>query len=236
MLKSQYEESTLVLQKRWDRIRIANVYDSLSEMGYRDQCLDLRIRPLFPGQHLAGRAVTVKGGRDPRSLEEMEANDERVDVTVAIRAHLFPGCVVVVESGGELYTGKYGEMTSWDLHQRGAKGIVLDGFIRDLRGLEMIPDYTACAFGTSPIESLGIWYPQTINGPISMPGTLSSGVRVDPGDWIIGGPDGVVVVPQKIADEVLIKAEDMERREEGMRRDLASGMPFDDAFAKWGRA
>mgnify|MGYP001592276007 CR=1 FL=1 len=89
---------------------------------------------------------------------------------------------------------------------------------------------------TSPIESLGLWYPQQVNVPISMPGTLTSSVRVDPGDWIVGDPDGVVVVPQDVAPETLVKAEDLERREEGMRRDLANGMPFDAAFAKWGRA
>jgi 4-hydroxy-4-methyl-2-oxoglutarate aldolase len=61
-------------------------------------------------------------------------------------------------------------------------------------------------------------------------------VRVDPGDWVVGGPDGVMVIPQEIAMEALIKAEDMEAREEAMRKDLAAGMSFDAAFEKWGRA
>jgi regulator of RNase E activity RraA len=44
------------------------------------------------------------------------------------------------------------------------------------------------------------------------------------------------VVPQEIADEALVKAEDIEEREEGMRQDLAKGVSFEEAFRKWGRA
>jgi len=44
------------------------------------------------------------------------------------------------------------------------------------------------------------------------------------------------VIPQEIAMEALIKAEEVERREQGMRTDLAAGMPFDEAYKKWGRA
>ena len=80
------------------------------------------------------------------------------------------------------------------------------------------------------------WRPQVCDIPIAMPGTLTSQVRVDPGDWVVGGPDGVIVVPQEISMEALIKAEEIENREQGMREDLAGGMPFQDAFAKWGRA
>ena len=75
-----------------------------------------------------------------------------------------------------------------------------------------------------------------INVPIAMPGTLTSNVRIEPGDWIVGGPDGVIVVPQAIAMEALERAEAIEAKEQGMREDLAAGMSFEDAVDKWGRA
>jgi 4-hydroxy-4-methyl-2-oxoglutarate aldolase len=236
MSKSENDDTVVELQTRWDKIRIANVYDVLDRMGYPNQCLDLGIRPLFPHQHLAGKALTIKGGREPRLNEELKEEEHGFTIYLAIKDRVFPGSVVVVECGGESLTGKFGEMTSWGFQQRGARGIVLDAYIRDSLGLEIIPDYTVCARGTSPIESNKRWRPQAFNIPIAMPGTLTSQVRVDPGDWIVGGPDGVVVVPQEIAIEALIKAEDMEAREQGMREDLAAGLPFDEAFEKWGRA
>ena len=147
-----------------------------------------------------------------------------------------PGTVVVVEGGGEPHTGKFGEMTSWSLKQRGATGIVVDGHIRDRQGLADIPDYTVCARGTSPIESSRRWRIEAVNDPIAMPGTITSHVRVDPGDWIVGDADGVIAVPAAIAGEALVAAEDIERRERQMREDLARGVPFDEAFARWGRA
>jgi 4-hydroxy-4-methyl-2-oxoglutarate aldolase len=236
MDKNDNEQSTVELQERWDKILIANVYDVLDGMGYPNQCLDLGIMPLFSHQHLAGQVITVKGGREPRMNEEIPVEDQGFTIYTLLKELIYPGSVVVVECGGENLTGKFGEMTSWGLQQHGARGIVLDSYIRDRLGLEKIPHYTVCARGTSPIESIARWRPLVCNIPISMPGTLTSHVRVNPGDWIVGGADGVIVVPQEIAMEVLVKAEDMEAREQGMREDLAAGMPFDQAFQKWGRA
>ena len=235
-MANEQEQSILELQARWDKIRIANLYDTLEHMGYPNQCLDLGIRPLFPHQHLAGKAVTARGGRNPRSRAEEKDAGEAVDYFGAVMDASYPGCVVVIETGGEPYTGKFGEMTSWAIKQKGARGIVLDSYIRDWLGLEVIPDYTACARGTSPIESADHWRINAVNEAIAMPGTLTNQVRVNPGDWVIGGPDGVIVVPQEIEMEALVEAEDVERREQGMREDVAAGMSFKDAYGKWGRA
>jgi regulator of RNase E activity RraA len=48
--------------------------------------------------------------------------------------------------------------------------------------------------------------------------------------------DGVIIVPEEISLEALEIAEDIESREESMRADLAAGVPFKEAFAKWDRA
>lgn len=227
--------SVVELQARWDKIRVANLYDTLDQLGYGNQCLDLGIRPLFPHQHLAGQAITVRGSAFP-----VPKGDDAVgwtgDYFAKLRESLYPGSVVIVDSGGEQFAGKFGEMTSWALKQGGAHGIVIDSFIRDAWGLEVIPGWTACVRGTSPIESSQRWQLNALNVTIGLPGTLTSRVRIDPGDWIVGEADGVVVVPQKIALEVLVAVEEMEGREQGMREDFARGMSFDEAFAKWGRA
>jgi regulator of RNase E activity RraA len=229
------EQSVVELQARWDRIRVANLYDILDSMGYGNQCLDLGIRPLFPHRHLAGRVVTVRGSAYA-AARGTEAEGWTGNYFDELRALLYPGCAVVVECGGESHAGKFGEMTSWALKQGGAHGIVLDSFIRDSWGLEAIPNFTPCARGTSPIESNARWRMTAVNVPIGMPGTLTSRVRVDPGDWIVAEADGVIVVPQAIAMEALAKVEELEAREQGMREDVAAGMSFDEAYKKWGRA
>ena len=229
------QPSIVELQARWDKIRVANVYDTLDSMGYPNQCLDLGIRPLFPHQHLAGHVITLRGSASQIPRGE-ESGDWTGDYFEKALAALYPGCAVVIECGGEQHAGKFGEMTSWALQQGGARGIVLDSYIRDWLGLEVIPNFTPCAKGTSPIESASRWRMNAINVPIAMPGTVTARVRVNPGDWIIGEADGVIVVPQQIAMEALEKAEDLEAREQGMREDAAKGMSFSDAYKKWGRA
>lgn len=231
----QQNPSIEELHARWDKIRVANLYDTLDSMGYPNQCVDLGIKPLFPHQHLAGMAITVRGSAYPVPQGE-EGSEWGGDYFGQLRTMVYPGCVVVVEAGGELHAGKFGEMTSWALQQGGARGIVIDSYIRDWLGLEVIPNYTTCARGTSPIESSHRWQINSVNKTIGLPGTLTSRVRVDPGDWLIGEADGVVVVPKAIAMEVLVKVEDVEAREQGMREDFAAGMSFDEAYAKWGRA
>src|SRR5215216_4631863 len=217
---SAQEPSTVELQARWDKIRVANVYDTLDSMGYPNQCIDLGIKPLFMHQHLAGQAITARGSAYPLPRGE-KGSDWTGDYFDLLRKALYPGCVVVVESGGEQHAGKFGEMTSWALQQGGAHGIVLDSYIRDWLGLEVIPNFTACARGTSPIESASRWRMTAMNEIIGMPGTVTSRVQVKPGDWVIGEADGVIVVPQGIAMEALTLAEKLEEEEEGMRQDVA---------------
>lgn len=232
-------DTILSLQKRWERIRVANLYDTLDKMGYGDQCLDLGIRPLFMEQRLAGMALTMRGSRDPVDYSDPEVRKEmeaKAPPSPNWAELFYPGCVIVIEGGGEPFTGKMGEMTSWSFKQKGAKGIVVDGYIRDWLGLKVIPDYCVCARGTSPIESARRWRVDAVEVPIAMPGTLTSQVKVRPGDWVVAEADGVMVVPQEIAAEALIKAEEIEAAEEGMRQDMAGGMSFENAFKKWGRA
>ena len=228
-------ENIVDQQKKWESIRIANLYDTLDELGYPNQCIDLTIKPLITGSQVAGMAVTVRGARTPFTAEELKEHKKKIDFEHLLPL-IYPGSIVVVDGGGDKLAGKFGEMTSWALQQRGATGIIVDGYIRDYPGLFEIPGFTACARGTSPIESDKRWAIHELNIPIGLPGTLTSYVRVAPGDWIIGGSDGVIVVPKEIATIVLEKALDIEEREEGMRRDLAKGISFEEAYKTWERA
>jgi regulator of RNase E activity RraA len=91
---SEQEPSVVELQARWDKIRSANLYDTLDKMGYTNQCLDLGIRPLFPRQHLAGQVVTVRG----TAVSALPSDDDSAwvgDAFGKLRESLYPGCVVV---------------------------------------------------------------------------------------------------------------------------------------------
>jgi regulator of RNase E activity RraA len=234
-LKASIQPNDSEIAARFNNVRIANLYDALDSLDYANQCLDLGLKPLFKGQRGAGRALTVHGRRAPFSHEEVKEHESRVNYHT-VRNLVQPGCFVVIDGGGEPFAGKFGEMTSWGLQQKGAVGILVDGYIRDFRGLVELrekTEFAICARGTSPIEGRRRWSIDSVDVVIAMPGTLTSHVRVAPGDWIVAGADGTIVVPDEITLRVLEITEDIEKRECDMRRELANGMDFVTAAAKF---
>jgi 4-hydroxy-4-methyl-2-oxoglutarate aldolase len=60
-------------------------------------------------------------------------------------------------------------------------------------------------------------------------------VRVNPGDWIFGDEDGVLVIPKDALDEVLAKSEEAKDIEDKVRQEVQAGVPVIDVYNKYGR-
>ncbi|MGB9597252.1 MAG: RraA family protein, partial [Candidatus Poribacteria bacterium] len=213
---SEKEISIIEMAERFDKIATATVYDTMEHLGIFNTVLDLGIHALRDDMHIAGPAFTIKGERDCRT--GAEARSKAMEGR-NLWAEVYPGCVVVVDPGmaREGGFGFFGEMTSWHFKQSGARGIVIDGGIRDRPGLLRIPEWSVFVRYTSPIESHPRWRINEIQVPIVLTGQLVKQVRVNPGDFIVGDSDAVLIVPKERAMEVLIKAEEMWEREEGSR-------------------
>ncbi|NOZ29153.1 MAG: RraA family protein [Chloroflexi bacterium] len=229
----EYPISVAEMAERYRKCASASIYDTLDRMGLPNQCLSLGIKPLTYEMRVAGPAFTVRGTREPRTGDELPQSEKFANW--GMFKAMFPGCVVVVNAEKEDQTGHWGEMMSYTARQHGATGVVIDGGIRDLAGLLRIPDWPVFVRYTSPIESAKRWRAEDFMTPIYMTGTLTQSVRVNPGDWIVGDADGVMVIPQEIAYEVLLKVEELEEKEENTRRELAAGVPVEEVFAKYGR-
>lgn len=232
---SEKEIPIIEMSERFNKIATATVYDTMDRMGMPNQVLDLDIRPIRDDMHIAGPAFTVRGGRDCRTGREWQPKEMEGR---NMNKELYPGCVIVVDPGlaREGGFGFFGEMTSWRFKQLGARGIVIDGGIRDRPGLLKIPEWPVFVRYTSPIESNPRWRMNEIECPIVLTGQLVKQLRINPGDFIVGDSDSVIVVPKDASVEVLIKAEEIWAKEEGSRNDMAAGMSFDEVYKKWGRA
>lgn len=223
----------LQMSKRFQKIASATVYDVLDEMDYPHQTLDLQIRPLREDMRIAGPAFTIQGCRSP------ERKDRKSNFGSFKRIYeaLYPACIVVVNTEkADQGVGVFGEMTSWCFKQHGAKGILVDGGIRDRIGLLKIPDWPVFVRYTSHIESNGRYVAQDFQIPIVISGQLKKQIKVGPGDFVLGDCDGVLVIPQGIAEEVLIRAEEVWQAECRTRRELALGEPFEKVYEKYRRA
>lgn len=219
--------------ERFKALYSAVVYDVMDEMGLPDQCIDLGIAPLRADMQVAGPAYTVAAGPDMRRREEIPPNAKLADFGVF--TGMYPGCVVVVAAAGERQSGIWGELMSNASRARGATGVVIDGGIRDGRLVRQIDGLGVFARYTSPIESLHRSRIRDLEVPISMTGTLSSQVRVDPGDWIFGDEDGVLVIPREVLDPVLAASEEAKDIEDKVRKEVQAGVPVAEVYNKYGR-
>ncbi len=161
--------------------------------------MDVAIKPLKEEYKISGPACTVK----------VLANDNLI-VLKGIRMAK-PGDVLVVDSKGYEYNAIAGDFVMGMAQALGLAGVVADGTIRDILGVKNL-DFPVFCKGTT-VAAGGKTGVGQVNVPISC-----GGVSVRPGDIIIGDADGVVVVPQEQAEEVLQGAREKEHKDQERAR------------------
>jgi 4-hydroxy-4-methyl-2-oxoglutarate aldolase len=200
----------------------AVISDALDEQGYFNQAMNHLIRPLWAGMRVAGWARTIQYvdvdtiSEDPYSTE-IEAVDS-----------LLKGEVAVISTGGSVRNAPWGELLSTAAMARGARGAIVDGFIRDVKRIQKMqfPVYTR---GIKPVDSKGRGIVVDYNIPVEC-----AGVNVQPGDLIVGDDDGVVVVPAGIVSETLARAKKKVLSENHSREELRRGAFLRDVYEKYG--
>ncbi len=159
--------------------------------------MNYQIKPITPKMRVVGPACTV-----------LTRPGDALYVQKVIEVAK-PGDVVVIDAGDIRDVACIGERLGYYMKLRGVAGIVVDGAIRDSRGLiDMGMPVFAKSICTKIFGSVG---PGAINVPIQC-----GGVTVNPGDIIVGDDDGVVCIPQEAAEEVL-KAADLHLEQELLR-------------------
>jgi len=228
------EADTYALLDRFRYLRVVDVCDAMDGIGYFDiGLMDPEIRPLWPGMRWWGVAVTLRCVPSNRPMWPLKTTQEIVDAHgiwfkevghLNIGEHVRPGSVIVTDTGGSREVGYWGSNNSLALVAQGAVGIVTDGCCRDTYEL---------ALQKTPVCSRR-------RGRTIIPGRIMAieaqtpiacgGVQVRPGDIVGCDDDGVLVVPQAIAAEVVphaiaILIADMKGRRRLYER---LGMPYDD--------
>lgn len=127
-----------------------------------------------------------------------------------------PGDVLVINGGGMVPAGLFGELLATCCVSHGIVGVVIDGCCRDKNELiEM--GFPVFARGISPNGTLKENW-GAINSPV-----LCGGKRVYPGDIVIGDGDGVVIIAAERAQEILEKSIEKKKQEDELRENLTKG-------------
>lgn len=146
------------------------------------------IKPLADHFKLAGRAVTVRlpDGENGAVLEAIRAANE--------------GDILVIDAKGNTNRAVAGDFVISLAKGIGVQGFVVDGVIRDIAAIREL-DFPVFSLGTTVAAGN-----KNGGGKVNIPISIG-GVTVHPGDYIIGDVDGVVVVPQEDAEQIVMAAE-----------------------------
>lgn len=199
------------------------LHDVMRAMGLKDFTLPPRLRPLNPEGVLTGPAFTIEG----RIVDGADAHQTLLEWT-GLLSKCPAGHVWVAQPNNQI-VAQMGELSAETLHRKGVLGVVTDGALRDTN---FILKLGLPCWGThyTPRDVVGLWLPTAIGETIRI-----EDVTVNPGDWVHGDRDGMVVVPGPHLDEVIEKGVTAMATESKVRRAILDGMDPQDAYLKYGK-
>lgn len=207
-----------------DNLYAAIVCDVLDILGYRNQAMHQRLRPLDADNcTIVGRARTYRW-METDYIEDDDPYGLEIEAVDSLRK----GDVIVHSTDFAGTNAPWGELMSTIAKRNGAVGCICDSMIRDCK---RIIDMKFPVFyrGIRPLDSLGRGRVMAYDVPVRC-----GDVVVKPGELIYSDFDGVVVIPREVEDKVLELAYEKVFKENQSRRDLLNGDSLRVVYDRYG--
>src|ERR1700734_1523026 len=194
------------------------------------QYLPPQIQPLRQDMVLIGRAMPVLSGDVFKESVQDSANNLSAKPFGLMLEALddLRRNEVYVNTGSSPRNAMWGELMSTRARILGARGAVVNGYVRDTRAILQL-NFPTFGFGSYGQDSAPRYKVYDFRVPIEI-----GNVRIRPGDILFGDMDGVLVVPREVEAEVFMRALEKARGETTVRKDLEAGSSAVDAFTRHG--
>lgn len=231
--------------ERMRNVSITQAWGVIRGPGYNWQYEDGWICT-HPGQVLVGRALTAMYmPRRPVMRQVMEEKGERAgcigdQISWPIDM-LVPGDVYVADVFGKIDQGAViGDNLATAIYANSGNGVVHDASVRDIDGIQELPDFTSFVRGYHPTFASPTIMLTGVNCPVRI-----GGATVMPGDVVLGRDDGVVFIPPHLAEQVVKTSELISLRDRFGKQRLAEGKytpgqidtrwsdPIEEDFSRW---
>ena len=215
---------TDALPRRFARIYTAAITDVMDELGLQRQTLPSALQPLTASMRTAGYAFTARGRPHRGSPRERDATLRRFLGMIGA----VPSDSVLVLAANDTVAAHFGELSMEALRRRKVRGAVIDGATRDASLIARAGFPTFVRYRT-PQDSVPRWRVSDWGQPVTI-----GGVRISLGDIVVGDLDGIVVVPRRVAHDVLVRCERLVGTENKVRTAVKRGMTPLEAYEKFG--
>jgi 4-hydroxy-4-methyl-2-oxoglutarate aldolase len=204
-------------------VEVASVSDAMEQLYGQRRYMSHDMRPLSPTK-FAGRAVTVLLKKE----EHKEGSAASQGMLDAIDGSPAGSVYVMVLEDGVDFAGIGGLMAT-AMKYRGFAGAVIDASVRDTPQIRKL-QFPVFSRGVAPSTTINHFRVTGVNVAVTC-----AGVRVEPGDIIAADEDGVAVVPQAKAAEVLKKSQELDDIEHRMLPFIEKYRSIKEAVKQFGR-
>jgi regulator of RNase E activity RraA len=188
------------------RSTVASVSDAVDQVVGRRGYLAHDMRPYVTGAFVGRAATALVKAATPEQSTPALAVKHSVEMIDAAN----PGEVGVIVMEDTLDVAAIGGLMGTAAKARGMAGMVLDGAVRDIAELRAL-NLPVYARAVSPATAVGRYASVSKQVPVEC-----AGVTISPGDIVVAGEDGVVVVPKDRAADVLKRSQEIDARETKM--------------------
>jgi regulator of RNase E activity RraA len=207
----------------FDKVAVASVADAVDKVCGRRGYMASGIKPRINDKRICGPAATVLEAATDDYVPPQHALDL---IDEAPRGSV----IVIAIEGGEPDVAVWGGLMTAGAVANGHAGAVLDGGVRDLTEIRRDYGFPVYARDVSPGTTLGRYRTVASQVPVRV-----GGIIVHPGDIVVADVDGVVVVPQAQAAEVLKLALEIDVRELEQAKLIIAERSLRKGLAKYGR-